>query len=265
MTNLIKATALALLMLTLQGCAESVVLPEESTESNSQASNSTPESFVQDPGSNLPVVSTPKLTAAAYSVVSGSVVQLAVTGGTAPYSFSVSPASAGSVNSSSLRFTSAGAAAVATIRVTDGVGNANEIAINILADTSETGTGTGTGTGTADKYTVFINHMYNVALGRAPDAGGFQNAYTMITSSPTVATCQALMRLYYGAEFDSYKFSDADMIIRLYLGVLNRYPSSTDLDTWLKSARNNSRAVIKEAFITSPEGVNRCNTLLTAP
>ena len=102
----------------------------------------------------------------------------------------------------------------------------------------------------------FIAKMYTEALGRAPDATGWQNAINWFTqngcSQTTLTTYGKSM--YLNPEYAGLGYDAAETILTIYRGVLSREPDSlAGFNSWASYLNQTNLSTVLDAFFNSAE------------
>ena len=111
----------------------------------------------------------------------------------------------------------------------------------------------------------YVDRLYRVVLGRAPDTGGF-NLWTNALLDGTQCGSTLAEVFFNSPEFNAVTHSDADFLTKLYRSVLNREPDAPGYAIWMGQLTAGSlRTTVLYQFTHSPEFVAICREIGILP
>ena len=110
------------------------------------------------------------------------------------------------------------------------------------------------------KATEFVDRLYRIVLGRAPDSTGL-NGWVSSIESGAITASQTVRGFIYSQEFLSKNLNNTDYVTVLYKAILGRNPDKIGLNDWVNRLNNGtSRDEVLNGFLNSVEFDNLCKS-----
>lgn len=106
---------------------------------------------------------------------------------------------------------------------------------------------------------VFVRRLYQICLGREPDAGGLTN-WSKNLKAGALNGAQAAASFFTSTEYQNGKHSNLEFVTSLYNALLGRQPSSSEVNNWCAyiASGGSSRSQVFNDFCDSQEFINLC-------
>jgi hypothetical protein len=110
----------------------------------------------------------------------------------------------------------------------------------------------------SDEVSDFVYRLYSKVLDREPDAAGFTNWVTKLTSK-TNSGSDAAYGFFFSPELTKRDLSNEEFVTLLYNVFLNRAPDNSGMNTWLSALETGaSRMYVFSGFANSQEWKGLC-------